>query len=306
MERGASRIMACLAMGVAFASCGSFALAQASVQDRLAPGQGPVIAPFRGVAGGYPESSLAGMREALSIGAEMIDIQVQITADGHHVVFHDQFLNRMTDVEAVFEDGAPGGPTRTERAGRDYLSDYTLAELRQLRLLVDGTPSEQGIPTLGEALDLIAGESLAILTLNDFDLDALVAELGDRPTGHLLAYNIDPEILQHVVAATQLPAFVSIRRSRLFDTTDHVAILDAQLEVLGSSIALAHINGTSLMTPELLARTQELGVRLSVMGGREDFALEDGDTAPWQEALRTDAAVFWTTHPEQVLALVSR
>jgi hypothetical protein len=62
----------------------------------------------------------------------------------------------------------------------------------------------------------------------------------------------------------------------------------------------------SLMSPELLARTEELGVRLSVRGGREDLALEDGDAAPWQEALKTDAAVFWTTHPEQILALLNR
>lgn len=306
MTQRFGRSIACFLFAVAMAAWGSSVLAQASVQDRLANQQQPLIAPFRGVAGGFPESSIAGMREALSIGAGMIDIQVQITADGHHVVFHDQFLNRMTDVEAIFEHGAPGGPTREERAGRDYLSDYTLAELRQLHLLVDGTPSEHGIPTLEEALNLFEGEGLALLTLNDFDLDVLVADLADRPTGHLLVYNIDPEILQSVVAATELPAFVSIRRSRVFDTSDNLAILDAQYEVLGPSIVLAHINGTSLMSSELLARTEELGVRLSVRGGREDFALEDGDAAPWQVALTTDAAVFWTTQPEQVLSLLNR
>ncbi|MBF9058477.1 hypothetical protein HKCCSP123_04715 [Rhodobacterales bacterium HKCCSP123] len=306
MNHRSARRVAGFAVAVACGLWGSFASAQASVEAWLAQGHPPLIAPFRGVAGGHPESSLAGMREAVSIGAGLIDIQVQITADGHHVVFHDQFLNRMTDVEAVFERGAPGGPTRAERAGRDYLSDYTLADLRQLRLMVDGVPSAHGIPTLDEALDLIAEQSLGLLTLNDFDLDGLVADLAGRPTGHLLVYNVDPAILQEVVAATNLPAFVSIRRSRVFDTSDNVAILDAHHALLGASIAIAHINGTSLMTPELVARAAEVGVRLSVRGGREDFALEDGNSAPWRDALVTDAAVFWTTHPEQVLEMLER
>lgn len=299
-------LMVHFAMIAAFTAWGPVAFAQSSVHDRLANSQMPLIAPFRGVAGGYPESSLAGMREAISIGADLIDIQVQITADRHHVVFHDQFLNRMTNVEAVFENGAPGGPTREERAGRDYLSDYSLAELRELSLLVDGVPSEYSIPTLSEALDLLAGERLALLTLNDFDLDVLVAELAERPTEHILVYNIDPEILQEVVAATELPAFVSIRRSRLFDTTDYVAILNAHYDLLGASIVFAHINSASLISPELLSRTHDLGVRLSVRGGREDFALEAGDPTAWQEAVATDVAVFWTTHMEQVLLLLNR
>ncbi|WP_262879912.1 glycerophosphodiester phosphodiesterase [Roseicyclus sediminis] len=295
-----------LAIVVSCALWGSSAPAQVGVQDRLGPGRPPVVAPFRGVAGGYPESSLAGMAEALSIGAGMIDIQVQVTADGHHVVFHDQFLNRMTDVETIHEQGPPGGPTRTERAGRDYLSDYALDEVHRLHLLVDGVPSEHGIPTLGEALDLVAGQSLVLLTLNDFDLDKLVEELADRPTGHILVYSIDPEILREVVAATGLPAFVSIRRSRVFDTSDNVGILDAHHELLGEAIAVAHVNATSLLTPELLSRAEEFDIRLSVSAGREDFALEEGDVGPWQEALGSGATVFWTTHPEQVLEILAQ
>lgn len=285
---------------------GTIAPAQVNVRDQIAPGSPPLIGPFRGTAGGYPESSLAGMAEALRIGAGIIDIQVQITADGQHVVFHDQFLNRMTDVEDVFAHGAPSGPTRDERAGRDYLSDYTLAEIRQLHLLVDEAPSEHGIPTLAEALDLVGVDRLGLLSLNDFNLEALVAELSDRPTEHLLVYNVNPEILQEVVNATGLPAFISLRRSRVFDTSDSVAILDAQFEMLGDSIALAHIASSRGVTPDLLARTQELGIRLSVSGGRENFALEEGDTGPWQETLGMDAAIFWTTYPEQVLEILNR
>jgi len=297
----ASLVIACSAF-----VCGSSSSAQVSVQEMLAPGQPPLIGPFRGVAGGYPESSLAGMAEALSIGAGIIDIQIQISADGQHVVFHDQFLNRMTDVEEVFAQGAPDGPTRDERAGRDYLSDYTLDELRQLHLLVEGVPSEHGIPTLDEALDLVEGNSLALLSLNGFDLETLVTDLAGRSTDHLLIYNVNPEVLQEVVGATGLPAFVSIRRSRVFDTSDSIAILDAHVELLGESIALAHIASSSQMTPELLARTEELGIRLSVSGGRENFALEQGDPGPWRQTLTMNAAVFWTTYPEQVLELLNR
>ena len=299
-------LLGCFVMLGAGLSWQAPALAQVTVEDRLAEGQPPIIAPFRGFAGAYPENSLAGIAEAVSIGAGIIDIQVQITSDGQLIVFHDQFLNGRTDVEAVFEQGPPGGPTREERYGRDYLSDYTLAEVQQLHLLHEGVPTEHGIPTLAEALDLVGQQSLVLLSLNDFDLDRLLEALANRPTDHILIYNVNPEVLAEVVAATGLPAFISLRRSRVFDTTLTLAILDAHHEILGDSIAVGHLRATRELTPELVARSQELGIVLSVSAGREDFALEQGDPGPWAEALELDAAMFWSPHPEQVLEILNQ
>ncbi len=279
--------------------------AQVNVETRLAPDQPPIIGSFRGTADGLPENSLAGFARALEIGVEIIDMQVQLTADGRHVIFHDQFLNHMTDVEAVFETGPASGPTREERAGRDYMSDYTLDELRQLHLVSDGELTAHGIPTLEEALDLVGQQALVMLSLNAFDLDALAADFAGRDTSHMLVYNIDPELLRDVVDATGIPAFASIRRSRVFDTSDNVAILDATYDLLGEALVVAHVNGTSLLTPELLSRAEDLGVLLSTSGGRENFAMEEGNAEPWREAFGSGAIMYWTTYPAEVLALLN-
>ncbi|AHM03920.1 glycerophosphoryl diester phosphodiesterase [Roseibacterium elongatum DSM 19469] len=154
------RVTICIAMAV----CSVIpAFAQMSVAERLDDNR-PLIAAWRSVSGGFPEGTLAGIRHALEHGVDMIDLHVQRTGDGRHIVFHDAYLNRMTDVQTVYPEGTPGGPSRAARGGRDYLGDYTLDDLRALSLLVDGAASEHPIPTLEEALDLIDGRALAVLT----------------------------------------------------------------------------------------------------------------------------------------------
>lgn len=77
---------------------------------------------------GAPENSLGAFQAACAHGYG-IELDVQITADGEAVVFHDHRLERMTGVEGK-------------------LSDRSLHDLRELRL--KGT--DEGIPTLAEVL----------------------------------------------------------------------------------------------------------------------------------------------------------
>ena len=44
----------------------------------------------------YPENSLVGMQAVLEAGARWVEFDVQITADGHAVVIHDDDLRRLT------------------------------------------------------------------------------------------------------------------------------------------------------------------------------------------------------------------
>jgi glycerophosphoryl diester phosphodiesterase len=85
---------------------------------------------------GAPENSLAAFQAACAAGYG-IELDVQLTADGEAVVFHDETLERMT--------GA---------AGR--VADHTAADLGELRLA--GT--DERIPTLLEALALVGRRAL--------------------------------------------------------------------------------------------------------------------------------------------------
>ena len=91
--------------------------------------------------GGAPENSLAAFRAACVAGYG-IELDVQLSADGEAMVFHDDSLARLTGAE-----------------GR--LSDRTAAELAELRLA--GT--DEPIPTLLEVLALVGRRSLVLVEL---------------------------------------------------------------------------------------------------------------------------------------------
>jgi len=80
-----------------------------------------------------PENSLAALRLALEAGADVVEIDVQQSADGQVVLLHDRDLRRVT-----------GDP-------RD-LSQLTLAELQTLRLRLGSESTDERIPTLVEFL----------------------------------------------------------------------------------------------------------------------------------------------------------
>lgn len=49
----------------------------------------------RGYPGRYPENSLVGMRAVLEAGARFVELDVQVSSDGHPVVAHDHSLRRV-------------------------------------------------------------------------------------------------------------------------------------------------------------------------------------------------------------------
>src|SRR5687767_13013785 len=59
----------------------------------------PVLVAHRGDPTHYPENSLAGMRAALAAGAQAIEFDLQLTADGIPVLMHDESLARVTGVD---------------------------------------------------------------------------------------------------------------------------------------------------------------------------------------------------------------
>ncbi|MFY9241231.1 MAG: glycerophosphodiester phosphodiesterase family protein [Roseovarius sp.] len=92
---------------------------------------------------GRPENSRAAMEAAIAAGYG-IEVDVQLSADGVAMVFHDYNLARLT-----------GG----EGAGADLCA----AELAQLPLL----GGDEGIPTLAEVLALVAGRTALLVEMKD-------------------------------------------------------------------------------------------------------------------------------------------
>ena len=107
-------------------------------------------------AGDAPENSLLAFRRAIENGYG-IELDVQLSKDGVPVVFHDATLTRMCGVDG-------------------NVWDYTLAELKQLKLV----SSNQTIPTFAEALDTIAGKTPIIVEYKLDRVQTKVCELGNE------------------------------------------------------------------------------------------------------------------------------
>lgn len=85
----------------------------------------------RGAMGHETENSLASIEKAMELGVDMIEIDVFKIKSGEIAVFHDREVNRLTN-------------------GGGNIEDYTIAELRQLRLA-----NNYMIPMLQDVLKVI-------------------------------------------------------------------------------------------------------------------------------------------------------
>ncbi len=79
------------------------------------------VVAHRGSSGAAPENTLAAVRLALRQKSDVMENDIQRTADGELVIMHDTTLARTTDVEQVFPARAPWN-----------VGDFTLAEIKQL------------------------------------------------------------------------------------------------------------------------------------------------------------------------------
>jgi len=93
------------------------------------------ICAHRGAMDTHPENTLAAFKEALELGAHMIEFDVRLTRDGHLVILHDETVDRTSN-------------------GQGKISELTLDEVKQLDAGSWFSPefASEKIPTLEETL----------------------------------------------------------------------------------------------------------------------------------------------------------
>lgn len=108
----------------------------------------------RGASAHAPENTIAALREGVRMDADMVEIDVQRTADGELILMHDTNLVRTTDAEVVF-------PGRASYA----IADFTMAEISQLDAGSWFGPQFSGepVPTLAETLAVLRGGTVGLL-----------------------------------------------------------------------------------------------------------------------------------------------
>jgi glycerophosphoryl diester phosphodiesterase len=115
----------------------------------------------RGASGNFPENTLSAFRAAIAAGADMCELDVQLSRDGAVVVIHDETVERTTD-------------------GAGEVAELTLAELKRLDAgakFKAGAIKGERIPTLDEVFDVTSGKCGLNIELKAGGLEHQVAQI---------------------------------------------------------------------------------------------------------------------------------
>ncbi len=124
---------------------------------------GIVVVGHRGTVTHAPENTIAAIEKAIEFGADLIEIDIRETLDGHLVLMHDASVDRTTN-------------------GSGLISEMTLAEARQLDAgsWFDGKFAGERVPTLDEALAAMKGRALPDLDFKAGTPEKLVAAVREH------------------------------------------------------------------------------------------------------------------------------
>jgi glycerophosphoryl diester phosphodiesterase len=132
----------------------------------------PAVIAHRGASQAWPENTLNAFEAAVRAGADMVELDVRLTADGALVVMHDPDVDRTT-------------------AGRGLVRDLTLADVSALQ-----------VPTLREVLELLHGRGGVEIEIKDDPgdaaADAVVGLLQDMRFDAALVSSFHPAALARV------------------------------------------------------------------------------------------------------------
>jgi glycerophosphoryl diester phosphodiesterase len=243
----------------------------------------PLIIGHRGASGETPENTLAAFELALGQGADGIEFDVHLSADGVPVVIHDSRLNRTT-------------------SGRGPVRRHSLAALRRLDAgswfnrrspsLACAQYSSCTIPSLGEVLVWVKERGcLAYLEIKQ---------------GRPRYAEIEPRVLKEIyhagvaslvtVISFSFPTLARLRRldSRVALGIDFTRPLLAmrKAKLVEATCVLPH---WAFATPRFLARAHRQGIRVLVW---------DLDEARWMRRKAADGVDGIVTRYPAVLAEV--
>jgi len=133
----------------------------------------PLVISHRACVGHAPENTLQGIRKAIELGSEAIEIDVQASTDGVPVLMHDFTVGRTT-------------------GGEGAVADLTLDQLRGLE--AGGEP----VATLAEVLDITKGKVLLVMEIKQPGIEEQVSRVvsGADAVGEVMSWSFLPKALE--------------------------------------------------------------------------------------------------------------
>jgi glycerophosphoryl diester phosphodiesterase len=173
----------------------------------------PLIISHAACGGHAPENTLAGVRKAIELGSEAIEIDVQASSDGVPVLMHDLTVDRTTN-------------------GSGAVAEMTIEQLRGLD--AKGEPP----PMLSEVLDLTRGKVLLVMEIKQPGIEENVARVVHEKDAlnDVMAWSFFPDALAGMRAAEpKIPAALLIGGESM-DKWDRIRASAIKLGVQGVSV----------------------------------------------------------------------
>lgn len=223
----------------------------------------------------HPENSISAIKHAIELGVDIVELDVKTTRDGIPVLMHDGTVDRTTN-------------------GNGRLEDYTLAELKELRLKrPDGSLSDEAIPTFEEALKVIHGNIMVDIDLKTDNVGPIVETV--RRTGtnsHVFYFDSDYDVLHNILSMEEYSMIMP--RAYSYEMADSALCL--------FSPQVVHID-PSFYTPEVTKLISNRDTRIWINAlGIPDAMIRKGDVEKAMiNLLQHNANIIQTDEPEILL-----
>ncbi|NMA75905.1 MAG: glycerophosphodiester phosphodiesterase [Actinomycetales bacterium] len=150
-------------------------------QSAVPSPQRPAIVGHRGASAHAPENTLLAFRRAIEDGAQLLECDVHLSADGEVVVMHDETIDRTAAADSPLRTGAIGELTRAEldtvllEEGEKVPSLAELLEMTTVPVFIEVKVAGAGEAVAALLADLPAGSPAKASTVISFHAEALEA-----------------------------------------------------------------------------------------------------------------------------------
>jgi glycerophosphoryl diester phosphodiesterase len=211
-----------------------------------------------------PENTIPAFEEAIRVGADFIEVDVQTTADGALVLSHDGTVDRCTN-------------------GKGEVSKMTFEQIEALDAGIKRGAEFAGtkVPTFDQALDLARGKIGIYVDVKNASAKDLVAHIdGHGMTDHVVIY-CRLELARQILQLN--PRLKVMPESR---TVDNVHVLVEQLHPMVIAFSAGDF------TPEIIGAARQANALVYV----DRMGATDGPDG-WQSAIDAGADGIQTDRP---------
>jgi glycerophosphoryl diester phosphodiesterase len=212
----------------------------------------------------HPENTIPAFEEAIRVGADFIEVDVQTTVDGKLVLSHDGTVNRCTN-------------------GQGKVAEMTLDQLEALDAGIKTGPQFAGtrIPTFDQALDLARGKIGVYVDVKNASAQDLVSHIGGHGMAdHVVIYcglRLAQQILELNPRLKVMPESNSVEHSKLLIELLHPRVIAF---------------GAGDFKPEIIAVVKQANVEIYV----DRMGTTDAPEG-WQSAIDAGADGIQTDRP---------